>query len=100
MQTLNFIVLLISQLYIRYLQLYHYRWWKQLNVETDLSFIRDRIVEMHFWMAGACSEPKYSLSRVILTKMTAFITILDDIIDTHSTTEEGKLLAKAIDSYN
>ncbi|KAG0522677.1 hypothetical protein BDA96_07G058200 [Sorghum bicolor] len=72
-------------------------WWKQLNIETDLSFIRDRIVEMHFWMAGACSEPKYSLSRVILTKMTAFITILDDIIDTHSTTEEGKLLAKAID---
>ncbi|CAD6341067.1 unnamed protein product [Miscanthus lutarioriparius] len=72
-------------------------WWKQLNVETDLSFIRDRIVEMHFWMAGACSEPKYSLSRVILTKMTAFITILDDIIDTHSTTEEGKLLVKAID---
>ena len=55
---------------------------------------------MHFWMAGACSELKYSLSRVILTKMTAFITILDDIIDTYSTTEEGKLLAKAIDSYN
>ncbi|RLN05052.1 hypothetical protein C2845_PM13G04240 [Panicum miliaceum] len=71
-------------------------WWKQLNVETNLSFIRDRIVEMHFWMAGACSEPKYSLSRVILTKMTAFITILDDIIDTYSTTEEGMLLAKAI----
>jgi len=55
---------------------------------------------MHFWMAGACSEPKYSLSRVILTKKTAFITILDDIIDTHSTTEEGKLLVKAIDRYN
>ncbi|PUZ50279.1 hypothetical protein GQ55_6G046300 [Panicum hallii var. hallii] len=71
-------------------------WWKQLNVETNLSFIRDRIVEMHFWMAGACSEPKYSLSRVILTKMTAFITILDDIVDTYSTTEEGMLLAKAI----
>jgi beta-farnesene synthase len=50
-------------------------------------------------MAGACSEPKYSLSRVILMKMTAFITILD-IIDTHSTTEEGKLLVKAIDRYN
>ncbi|CAD6266076.1 unnamed protein product [Miscanthus lutarioriparius] len=29
--------------------------------------------------------------------MTAFITILDDIIATYSTTEEGKLLAKAID---
>ncbi|KAG2577014.1 hypothetical protein PVAP13_6NG075100 [Panicum virgatum] len=75
-------------------------WWKQLNVETNLSFIRDRIVETHFWMAGACSEPKYSLSRVILTKMTAFITILDDIIDTYSTTEEAMLLAKAIYRFN
>lgn len=55
---------------------------------------------MHFWMTGACPEPKYSLSRVILTKMTGFITILDDTIDTYSTTEESKLLAKAIDRYN
>ncbi|XP_062193130.1 beta-sesquiphellandrene synthase-like isoform X2 [Phragmites australis] len=54
------------------------------------------IVEMHFWMTGACPEPKYSLSRVILTKMTAYITILDDIMDTYSTTEEAMLLAEAI----
>uniref|UniRef100_A0A0D3GWQ9 Sesquiterpene synthase n=1 Tax=Oryza barthii TaxID=65489 RepID=A0A0D3GWQ9_9ORYZ len=72
------------------------RWWKELNVESNLSFIRDRIVEMHFWMTGACSEPHYSLSRIILTKMTAFITILDDIFDTYGTTEESMMLAKAI----
>uniref|UniRef100_A0A0E0EIF4 Uncharacterized protein n=1 Tax=Oryza meridionalis TaxID=40149 RepID=A0A0E0EIF4_9ORYZ len=72
------------------------RWWKELNVESNLSFIRDRIVEMHFWMTGACSEPHYSLLRIILTKMTAFITILDDIFDTYGTTEESMMLAKAI----
>ncbi|CAO2189628.1 unnamed protein product [Urochloa humidicola] len=71
-------------------------WWKQLNVEANLNFIRDRIVEMHFWMTGACSEPQYSLTRVIMTKMTAYITILDDIMDTYSTTEEAMLLAKAL----
>ncbi|BAT03997.1 Os08g0167800 [Oryza sativa Japonica Group] len=71
-------------------------WWKELNVESNLSFIRDRIVEMHFWMIGACSEPHYSLSRIILTKMIAFITILDDIFDTYATTEESMMLAKAI----
>lgn len=54
---------------------------------------------MHFWMTGACPEPKYSLSRVILTKMTAYITILDDIMDTYSTTEEAMLLAEAIYRY-
>jgi hypothetical protein len=56
-------------------------------------------VEMHFWMTGACSEPKYSLSRVILAKMTAYITILDDIMDTYSTTEEGSMLAEAMYRY-
>ncbi|RCV29881.1 hypothetical protein SETIT_6G048900v2 [Setaria italica] len=71
-------------------------WWKQLNAEANCSFIRDRIVEMHFWMTGACSEAQYSLSRVITTKMTAYITILDDIMDTYSTTEEAMLLAEAI----
>ncbi|TVU42963.1 hypothetical protein EJB05_09390, partial [Eragrostis curvula] len=72
------------------------QWWKQLNGQTNLSFIRDRIVEMHFWMTGACSEPKHTLSRVISTKMTAYITIVDDIMDTYSTSEEGLLLAEAI----
>lgn len=75
------------------------RWWKQLNVETNLSFIRDRIVECHFWMTGACCEPQYSLSRVIATKMTALITVLDDMMDTYSTTEEAMLLAEAIYRY-
>ncbi|XP_006659166.1 beta-sesquiphellandrene synthase-like [Oryza brachyantha] len=72
------------------------QWWKELNVESNLSFIRDRIVEMHFWMVGACSEAHYSLSRIILTKMTAFITILDDIFDTYATTDESMMLAEAI----
>uniref|UniRef100_A0A0D9X4S5 Uncharacterized protein n=1 Tax=Leersia perrieri TaxID=77586 RepID=A0A0D9X4S5_9ORYZ len=76
------------------------RWWKELNVASNLSFIRDRIVEMHFWMAGACSEPHYSLSRIILTKMTGFITILDDIFDTYGTTEESMMLANAIYTCN
>lgn len=79
--------------------MYHYRWWKQLNVETNLSFIRDRIVETHFWMTGACSEPQHSLARVIISKMTAYITIIDDIMDTYSTTEEAMLLAEAIYRY-
>ncbi|GJN12346.1 hypothetical protein PR202_ga30616 [Eleusine coracana subsp. coracana] len=51
---------------------------------------------MYFWMNGAMHEPHYSHSRIILSKMMAFITILDDFIDTYSTTEESMQLAKAI----
>ncbi|KAL6840794.1 hypothetical protein ACP4OV_029320 [Aristida adscensionis] len=71
-------------------------WWNQLNVETNLSFIRDRIVEMHYWMTGAFSEPEYSSTRVLISKIASCITILDDMMDTYSTTQEAMLLAEAI----
>jgi hypothetical protein len=55
------------------------RWWKELNTESNLlDFIRDRIVEMYFWMNGAMHEPQFSHSRIVLAKMIAFITIIDD----------------------
>jgi (S)-beta-macrocarpene synthase len=55
---------------------------------------------MYFWMNGACHEPKYSHSRIILAKMMGFITILDDFIDTHATTEESMKLGEAIFRYS
>ncbi|KAK1664700.1 hypothetical protein QYE76_052859 [Lolium multiflorum] len=75
-------------------------WWKELHDESKLGFSRDRIVEMYFWMNGACYEPQYSHSRIILTKMTAFMTILDDIFDTYGTTEESMQLAEAINRWD
>ncbi|RLN03574.1 (S)-beta-macrocarpene synthase-like [Panicum miliaceum] len=71
-------------------------WWKNLNVEANFHFVRNRIVEMYFWMNGACHEPQYSHSRIILAKMMGFITILDDFIDTYATTEESVQLAEAV----
>ncbi|XP_062191003.1 (S)-beta-macrocarpene synthase-like isoform X2 [Phragmites australis] len=75
-------------------------WWKELSVESNLSFVRDRIVEVYFWMSGGCYNPQYSHSRIILTKIVAFITILDDTLDTYATTHESMLLAEAIDRWD
>ncbi|KAL5220784.1 hypothetical protein ABZP36_025497 [Zizania latifolia] len=75
-------------------------WWKELQAKSNLSFSRDRIVEMYFWMNGALFEPQYSHSRIILTKMTALMTIIDDIFDTYGTTEESMQLAKAINRWD
>lgn len=42
-----------------------------------MTFVRDRIVEVYFWMnGGACYDPPYSHSRIILTKITSLVTIL------------------------
>ena len=77
--------------------LYPYgRWWKKLYDKSNLTFVRDRIVEIYFWMIGGSFKPQYSFARIIVTKITAFITILDDIFDTYGSTEESMKLQEAI----
>lgn len=78
----------------------HSRWWQKLNVRSNLSFIRDRIVETYFWINGTSYNRKYSYSRIIATKITAFMTIIDDIFDTYGSTEESMQLAEAINRLN
>ncbi|AQK40807.1 (S)-beta-macrocarpene synthase-like [Zea mays] len=75
-------------------------WWKELRVESNLSFVRDRIVEVYFWMSGGCYDPQYSHSRIILTKIVAFITILDDTLDSHANSYESMQLAKAVERWD
>ncbi|GJM91645.1 hypothetical protein PR202_ga08043 [Eleusine coracana subsp. coracana] len=74
-------------------------WWKELKVESHLSFVRDRIVEIYFWMCGAWSEPQFSHSRLIATKVTALESILDDCLDSYATSAEGMAIIDAIARY-
>lgn len=64
-----------------------------------MSFVRDRIVEVYFWMNGACYDPPYSRSRIILTKITSLVTIIDDMFDTYGTTEDCTKFHEAIGRY-
>lgn len=74
-----------------------WRWWKELQLQDHLSFARDRMVEMHFWMLGVLFEPQYSYGRTMLTKLFIFVSIFDDIYDNYSTLEESKLFTEAIE---
>jgi len=74
----------------------HGRWWKEFLAKSKMTFVRDRIVETYFWMNGACYHPPYSRSRIIQTKITSFITIIDDMFDTYGTTEECTKFVEAI----
>lgn len=57
-------------------------------------------MEVYFWMSGGCYDPQYSHSRIILTKIVAFIMILDDTLDSHATTYESMQLAEAVERYS
>ncbi|KAB1227455.1 (-)-germacrene D synthase [Morella rubra] len=76
------------------------RWWKHIDLARKLPFIRDRMAECYFWILGVYFEPKYSLARMMLTKVIAMISAMDDIYDAYGTFEELELLTKAIERWD
>jgi hypothetical protein len=43
---------------------------------------------MHFWMLGIVYEPHQSYARMALAKWLKLVSLMDDICDNYSTTEE------------
>ncbi|KAK8973514.1 hypothetical protein V6N11_030704 [Hibiscus sabdariffa] len=76
------------------------RWWKDLDVETKLPFIRNRLVEGYFWILGVYFEPQYSFAREILTKILLLTSIMDDIYDAYATFEELQVFNDAIQRWD
>ncbi|KAL6643042.1 hypothetical protein ACP70R_021223 [Stipagrostis hirtigluma subsp. patula] len=75
------------------------RWWKDIRLQADFSFSRDRIVENYFWMVGAYFEPCYSRARIILTMVMATTVILDDFFDSYGTSQECDSFTKCIEWF-
>ncbi|KAJ0044675.1 hypothetical protein Pint_04330 [Pistacia integerrima] len=76
------------------------RWWKGLDVETNLPYDRDRVVELYFWIVGVYFEPQYSLARRIMTKVISMTSILDDTYDAYGTYEELERFTDAIKRWD
>nr|CAD1824962.1 unnamed protein product [Ananas comosus var. bracteatus] len=71
-------------------------WWNDLGLKDKLCYLRDRIVELYFWISGVCFEPDYSHARMIATKVIVLTCILDDTYDVYATLEECRALTDAI----
>ncbi|XP_027923980.1 (-)-germacrene D synthase-like isoform X2 [Vigna unguiculata] len=77
------------------------KWWvKDLNVSANFPFVRDRIVEICFWIIGVYYEPQYYLARRILTKLTAMLSIIDDVYDAYGTIDELEIFTNAIERWD
>ncbi|CAD6342586.1 unnamed protein product [Miscanthus lutarioriparius] len=70
------------------------------KLQSRLSFARDRVVECYFWMVGVYFEPIYSRARVILSKVLAIVSLLDDTYDVYGTSQECELFTKCIESWD
>ncbi|KAI7731349.1 hypothetical protein M8C21_000473 [Ambrosia artemisiifolia] len=76
------------------------KWWKDFEPTRNLHFVRDRLVELYFWILGVYYEPQYSRSRIFLTKVIKLATILDDTYDSYGTYEELEIFTDAIDRWS
>ncbi|CAI0374741.1 unnamed protein product [Linum tenue] len=76
------------------------QWWIDLDFATKLSFARDRLIEVYFWAVGAMWEPKFSMARYILTKLTMLVSINDDMYDVYGTIDELELFTATVQRWD
>ncbi|XP_038696260.1 beta-caryophyllene synthase-like [Tripterygium wilfordii] len=76
------------------------RWHKELDVEVNFPYSRDRPVETYLWTVGTFFESHYATTRKFLTKFTILLTYLDDTYDAYGTIEELRLLTNAIQRWD
>ncbi|XP_072951115.1 trans-ocimene synthase, chloroplastic-like [Typha angustifolia] len=53
-------------------------WWEELG--KKLKYSRDRLLENYLWTVGIAWEPQFSKCRIILTKITSILSVVDDNI--------------------
>ncbi|KAG2562229.1 hypothetical protein PVAP13_8KG252604 [Panicum virgatum] len=75
-------------------------WWKDIYEDVKLPYSRDRSVEMYFWAFGAFQREHNSRARILYSKMTAFISLMDDTYDAHATFEECEFFNEAIQRWD
>ena len=76
--------------------IFSFRWWKNLEVESNLSYVRDRLVECYFWVVSVYFEPKYNIGRRIVIKSLSLLLIIDDTYDAYGTFVELNQFTDAI----
>ncbi|XP_058210693.1 tricyclene synthase EBOS, chloroplastic-like isoform X3 [Rhododendron vialii] len=76
------------------------RWWEDIDLGKRLSFTRDRLMECYFWNVGLIFEPKFSDCRKSLTKLTVFITTIDDVYDVYGSLDELELFTAAVHRWD
>ncbi|KAI3694378.1 hypothetical protein L1987_77343 [Smallanthus sonchifolius] len=100
-------ILMLAKQHFNYLQLQQKeelrivsKWWKDMRFQETNPYIRDRVPEIYLWILGLYFEPSYSLARIIATKITLFLVVLDDTYDAYATIEEIRLLTDAINRWD
>ncbi|KAL6649980.1 hypothetical protein ACP70R_014204 [Stipagrostis hirtigluma subsp. patula] len=64
------------------------RWWRDLYDDVKLNYTQDRAVELYFWASGVFLGEGNAHARIVLAKMIALSSLMDDTYDVRATLEE------------
>ena len=70
-----------------------------MGLANKLDFARDRLMECFFSAVGMAFKPEFSKCRKGLTKVTAFISTIDDVYDVYGSLDELELFTDAITRF-
>ncbi|CAH1426519.1 unnamed protein product [Lactuca virosa] len=76
------------------------RWWKNLDLENRLPYVRGRLVEGYFWILAVYFEHQYLDARIFLMKTCNLAIILDDTYDNYGTYEELEMFTQAVQRWS
>ncbi|PON82654.1 Squalene/phytoene synthase [Trema orientale] len=71
-----------------------------LELIDDIQRLGLGLMECFFWTVGMVFEPQYSNLRKGLTKVTSFITVIDDVYDVYGTLDELELFTDAVERWD
>ncbi|KAK1422841.1 hypothetical protein QVD17_18130 [Tagetes erecta] len=105
--THNEVLLKLAKLDFNILQSMHkkelsqiYKWWKDLDLQKNLPYVRDRLVEGYFWILAIYFEPEHSRTRIFLIKTCMWLVVLDDTFDNYGTYEELEIFTQAVQRWS
>nr|ADR71055.1 Tps2-1 [Clausena lansium]QCQ77669.1 alpha-santalene synthase [Yarrowia lipolytica] len=77
------------------------RWWRDFDFLKKLPYIRDRVVELYFWiLVGVSYQPKFSTGRIFLSKIICLETLVDDTFDAYGTFDELAIFTEAVTRWD
>nr|XP_043621321.1 (E)-beta-farnesene synthase-like [Erigeron canadensis] len=76
------------------------KWWKDLDMQNKLPYVRDRLVEGYFWIVGVYPEPHHSRSRKFLIKTSMWLVVMDDTFDNYATYDELEIFTEAVERWS
>ncbi|CAH8337083.1 unnamed protein product [Eruca vesicaria subsp. sativa] len=76
------------------------RWWKENNLAYKLPYVRDRLLETFVGALATYFEPRYSLGRIIVSKISIMMVVMDDTCDAYGSLSEVRSLIDSLQRWD